>query len=135
MFTTVASYSDPLEAHLACGLLQAEGLDARLDDTGTAIANWEWRLAIGGMRLRVPDAQAIHARRVLAELDAGAYALDTAEDEATDAAEAAADDARLLPPDRESVSSRLAWAALMLLGLPLPWRRRRGAADEVVRKA
>lgn len=133
MFTTVASYSDPIEAQLALGLLQAEGIPGRLDDIGTAIANWEWRLAIGGIRLRVPDAQAVHARRVLAALDAGEYALD--EDGqpsdgpaaggpagATDAPSAAG---ALQPPSRETLSSRIAWAALMLLGLPLPWRRRR----------
>src|SRR5690606_30402240 len=105
-------------------------------DTGTAIANWEWRLAIGGMRLRVPDAQVLHARRVLAALDAGEYALeDTDIEETRDAGEA--DALRvdgLQPPDRESLSSRLAWAALMLFGLPLPWRRRRGD-DTVVRRA
>src|SRR5690606_31340776 len=123
MFTTVAAYSDPIEAQLALGLLQAEGIPARLDDTGTAIANWEWRLAIGGMRLRVPDAQAIHARRVLAALDAGEYAL--ADDHDASPGPAAHEDDALLPPPRESPSSRIALAALMLLGLPLPWRRRR----------
>ena len=135
MFTTVAAYTDPIEAQLALGLLQAEGIPARLDDTGTAIANWEWRLAIGGMRLRVPDEQAIHARRVLAALEAGEYALDDdaliGEDEAPCNAHAPPPGAATLqPPDRETLSSRIAWAALMLVGLPLPWRRRRsdGAA-------
>lgn len=131
MFTTVASYSDPIEAQLALGLLQAEGIPGRLDDIGTAIANWEWRLAIGGIRLRVPDAQAIHARRVLAALDAGEYALDDDAAAGDDTADGAAhartgDEADVLqPPSRESASSRIAWAALMLFGLPLPWRRRR----------
>ena len=145
MFTTVAAYTDPIEAQLALGLLQAEGIPARLDDTGTAIANWEWRLAIGGMRLRVPDAQVVHARRVLAALEAGEYALDDTfpADGAGPAAEHAAsrdDDARdahaaaLEAPFRESRSSRLAWAALMLFGIPLPWRRRRDDGT-VVRRA
>ncbi|MGY1530649.1 putative signal transducing protein [Luteimonas sp. A649] len=137
MFTTVAAYTDPIEAQLAAGLLQAEGIPARLDDTGTAIANWEWRLAIGGMRLRVPDAQAVHARRVLAALEAGEYALDddALYEEGCDGAGNAAQDAgELQPPDRESLSSRIAWAALMLLGLPLPWRRARNK-NSVVRRA
>ena len=131
MFTTVAAYSDPIEAQLALGLLQAEGIPGRLDDIGTAIANWEWRLAIGGIRLRVPDAQVIHARRVLAALEAGEYALDDDMPAADGAADGTAhartgDEADVLqPPSRESVSSRIAWAALMLFGLPLPWRRRR----------
>ena len=140
MFTTVAAYLDPIEAQLAAGLLQAEGIPARLDDTGTAIANWEWRLAIGGMRLRVPDAQAIHARRVLAALDAGEYSLDEHALDEGPLCGGGGEDSRdfmdgtsrkrrceadaLQPPYRESLSSRIAWAALMLFGLPLPWRRR-----------
>ena len=138
MFTTVAAYTDPIEAQLALGRLQAEGIPARLDDTGTAIANWEWRLAIGGMRLRVPDAQVIHARRVLAALDAGEYALDADWLDECSTGEDASDrdgtkalpradsglDATLEPPPRETLSSRIAWAALMLFGIPVPWRRR-----------
>lgn len=147
MFTTVAAYSDPIEAQIALGLLQAEGIPARLDDIGTAIANWEWRLAIGGMRLRVPDAQAVHARRVLAALEAGEYALDDdvpdlAGDAGQDGSAGGGRGARrdgdgraagrgavepsgaLQAPYRESLSSRIAWAALMLFGIPLPWRRR-----------
>ena len=145
MFTTVAAYLDPIEAQLALGLLQAEGIPARLDDAGTAIANWEWRLAIGGIRLRVPDAQAIHARRVLAALDAGEYALG---EEACEAGAAPGDgpahgaradragdgDGALQPPYRESLSSRIAWAALMLFGLPLPWRRRPSDDGAAVRR-
>jgi len=134
MFTTIAAYLDPIEAQLALGLLQAEGIPARLDDSGTAIANWEWRLAIGGMRLRVPEEQALHARRVLAALDAGEYALDdgAADDGQQDSGHALAP---LQPPSRESLSSRLAWVALMLFGLPLPWRRDRDDDDAVVRRA
>lgn len=149
MFTTVAAYSDPIEAQIALGLLQAEGIPARLDDIGTAIANWEWRLAIGGVRLRVPDAQAMHARRVLAALEAGDYALGDAAVDGIDDPDAPAhtghsahpahsrhspphDAATLQPPDRESLSSRIAWVALMLFGLPLPWRR--GSNDKAVRQ-
>lgn len=152
MFTTVAAYSDPMEAQLALGLLQAEGIPARLDDIGTAIANWEWRLAIGGIRLRVPEAQAIHARRVLAALEAGEYAL---EDEGLCDGSSGDDGdgdrnagmpgghrdrghpspgtgtGALQPPSRETLSSRIAWAAFMLLGLPLPWRRRRDDGSRV----
>ena len=156
MFTTVAAYSDPMEAQLALGLLQAEGIPARLDDIGTAIANWEWRLAIGGIRLRVPDAQVMHARRVLAALEAGEYAL---EDESLCDGGSGDDDngdgdrnagmpgggrdrdrghpspgtgtGALQPPSRETLSSRIAWAAFMLLGLPLPWRRRRDDGSRV----
>lgn len=93
-------------------------------DDQLAVANWEWRLAVGGTRVRAPDAQADRARAVLRELDAGGYALEQ---------ELATPDATLRVPDRESWSSRLAWAALMLFGIPLPWRRTR--SDDAVREA
>lgn len=124
MHTTVATYLDPIEARIARGLLVAEGIEARLDDEHLALANWEWRLAIGGIRLQVPDGQAERARAVLRAMEEGAYAID--------------DEARPLPPglrapERESASSRLAWLALVLFGIPLPWRRRArpGMAREV----
>ncbi|GAA4856430.1 putative signal transducing protein [Luteimonas vadosa] len=122
MFTIVASYIDPIEAQFARGLLVSEGLDAHVSDEHIALANWEWRLAVGGTKLRVPDEQAARARAVLRAMDAGEYAL-------VDATEASACGA----PDRESASSRLAWLALILLSLPLPWRRREAHVEEAVR--
>lgn len=123
MFTTVASYHDPIEAHIACGRLRAEGIEAHVADDQMSVANWEWRLAVGGTRLRVADEDAVRARRVLRELDAGGYALET--DTPSDPA--------LQAPQLESWSSRIAWVALMLFNIPLPWRRRN--SDDVVREA
>ena len=125
MFTTIAHYTDPIEAHLARGRLLSEGIDAHLGDEHLAAANWEWRLAVGGVKLRVADRDVERAKIVLQSLDAGEYALADIESE----------DARdLHAPDRESWSSRLAWVGLMLFGIPLPWRRRTASDDEVVRK-
>lgn len=121
MFTTVASYLDPLEAQIARGLLASEGIDVHIGGEHAAIANWEWRLAIGGTRLLVPDAQAARARDVLRAMDAGDYAIDDDEDPAPG----------MLAPERESRSGRLAWLALMLVGIPLPWRRRKPGGDVV----
>ncbi len=124
MLTTIAHYIDPIEAHLARGRLLSEGIDAHLGDEHLAMANWEWRLAIGGVKLRVADEDVARARIVLQALDAGDYALGDGEPD---------DDHALHAPDRESGSSRLAWLALILLGIPLPWRRRKTTDDEVVR--
>jgi hypothetical protein len=123
MFTTIASYHDPIEAHIACGRLRAEGIDAHVADDQMAVANWEWRLAVGGTRLRVADTDAERARYVLRELDAGSYALE----EANDCDE-------LYAPPRESWSSRIAWVALILFNVPLPWRRKPFSDYEAIRK-
>ena len=102
----------------------------------------------------MPDAQAIHARRVLAALEAGEYALDdeglgdgSGGDDGDGDGERNAgmpgsgrdrghsppgrDKGALQPPSRETLSSRIAWAAFMLLGVPLPWRRRRDDGSRV----
>ena len=113
MLATVARFADLLEAQIACGRLRAEGVDAHVADAHMGLANWEWRLAVGGTRVLVDEADAERARKVMRDLDAGLYALD---------AESAEEP--LHPPSRESRSSRIAWIALMLFGLPLPWRRK-----------
>lgn len=115
MPVVIAHFHDPLQARIVLGRLQAEGIQATLDDEHMLLASWEWRLAVGGARLRVPEAQAARARAVLGEIDGGRFAL---HDEAAEVADAGAD------ADRESPSSRLAWLALMLFGVPVPWRRR-----------
>lgn len=120
MFTTIAHYTDPIEAHLARGRLLSEGIEAHLDDEHLAYANWEWRLATGGVKLRVLDIHAERAHAVLRAMEAGDYALVEDGD---------AHDPALQPPYRESWSSRLAWLALMLYGIPLPWRRRHDDED------
>ncbi|MCD9029127.1 DUF2007 domain-containing protein [Luteimonas sp. BDR2-5] len=118
MTVIVARYADPLEAQIAAGLLQAEGIDVHLGDQHMALANWEWRLAIGGVKLHVRDDQLAHAREVIRRLDAGEFRLPA--DEADDDPATDAD----VAPNRESWSSRLAYVALMLFAIPLPWRRR-----------
>lgn len=116
MHRTVASYLDPIEAHIVCGRLQAEGVDAHVADDQMNLANWEWRQAIGGTKVRVTDAQFEQARGVIAELDGGGFTLDP---EAGTAA----------PPHRETWSSRLAILFGLGFGLPLPWRRRQMEGD------
>src|SRR3546814_12872338 len=74
MFTTVAHYTDPIEAHLARRRLLSEGIDAPLGDEHLAMANWERRPAVGGVKTRLADCDAGGARARLARGDAGANA-------------------------------------------------------------
>lgn len=140
MTVIVARYTDPLEAQIACGLLRAEGIDAHTGDENTAIANWEWRLAIGGTKVRVAGADAERARAVIRRLDAGEFALaDDVDVEDGSAGDGDGDghaepgeivldagSGRHRALDHESASSRVAWLALVLFAIPLPWRRRGG---------
>lgn len=122
MFTIVAHYHDPIEAHIARGLLASEGIEAHVGDDQIALANWESRLATGGTKLRVPHAQAERAHAILRAMEAGEYQVHDG-----------GPTMGLRTPDRESASSRIAWLALMLLSIPLPWRRRALRDDEAAR--
>lgn len=117
MSVTIAHFHDPLQARIVLGRLQAEGIAATLGDEHTLLANWEWRLAVGGARLRVDEADAERARALLRAIDSGAFAID-------DGDSAAHAGTTVEAATGETTSSRLAWLALMLFGIPLPWRRR-----------
>jgi len=110
MYLTVAAYTDPILAQLVRGRLEAEGVVAVVADEHTALAWWNLRQALGGVKVRVAAVQFDEARRIVRSLDAGDFAL---EDE---------EPARA-PLDRETFSSRLAYALLFLFSLPVPWSR------------
>ena len=117
MYRTIASYLDPIEAHIVCGRLRAEGIDAHVADDQMNLANWEWRQAIGGTKVRVVDGQFEQARVLIGALDQGEFSLD--------------DDTSNTPaPDRETWSSRLALVFGLGFGVPLPWRRKPIASTE-----
>jgi putative signal transducing protein len=66
----VARFTDPLEAAMARGALEAAGIEAELRDA--AMAGLQLGNAVGGAKLVVAPADAAHARALLAELAAGA---------------------------------------------------------------
>ena len=111
MYRTVAAYPDPLLAHIVRGRLEAEGIAAWLADEHSVLMNWDWRLALGGVKVRVATERFDEARALVRELDGGAFAIAVDEDDP-------------LPACRETWSSRLAYFALFAMSLPLPWSRR-----------
>jgi hypothetical protein len=115
MLRTIARYPDPIEAHIVCGRLRAEGIEAQVADDQMNLANWEWRQALGGTRILVLEDDAARARALIAEIDGGAFTLE---------------DAPAPVADHETPSSRVAWVFAILFGIPLPWRRRRPAQNE-----
>lgn len=118
MFVTIACYLDPMEAHIVLGRLQAEGLTGYVADSHQIIADWGWRLALGGAKVRVPRDQALEAHRLLDAIAAGEFLSEG--ERATGSF-----------PDRDTPSVRLAYFALFVLQLPLPWRRRPLPDDDI----
>ena len=67
---TVARYFDRSEALVAASLLEAEGIPARLADEQMTQIAWIYTLALGGVRLEVPDDRLEEAQALLAASDA-----------------------------------------------------------------
>jgi len=86
---TIASFDNQVDAHIAIGRLQAEGIDAELADAHLVQTDWLYGAALGGIKVQVPAAQAAWARDILAE-DHSAGLADDGEDRPTDSGEAEA---------------------------------------------
>ncbi len=63
---TVATFENIVDAHIALGRLQAEGIPCHLSDENLVQADWLYSIAVGGIKLQVEADFADHARRVLA---------------------------------------------------------------------
>lgn len=72
-FVTMEAFSNPIEAHIAKGLLESEGIPASLGSEHHVWAAWHLSQALGGVRLQVPTECAALARDVLARLRRGEY--------------------------------------------------------------
>ena len=53
-FVTVRAFTSVSDAQLACTVLQAAGLDARLGDEHLVSMQWLYSNAVGGVKLQVP---------------------------------------------------------------------------------
>lgn len=104
-FVQFSRYLQPMEAYILQGRLAAEGIDAHLAGVDTVGTNPLWFNAMGGVRLFVPRAQCAHARDIMAQREAGDYALQE------DAPGAASSD---------TVKRRFGWIVLVLPALLLP---------------
>lgn len=64
---TVATFGEPLDAHLCCNWLGAEGIEAAIIDEHIAGLNWLYTAATGGAKVQVRRGQAERARALLRE--------------------------------------------------------------------
>jgi rubredoxin len=62
---TVATYSQPVQAHLARTQLESEGIRCVVGDEHLVRVDWLLSNAIGGVKLKVHSTDAEHAREVL----------------------------------------------------------------------
>src|SRR5262245_48760360 len=71
-------FLSPLDAQVFAARLREEGVDAQLMDADTVYANgvFPYSLALGGVRVMVPESQLEHAGHVRDAYNAGEFAID-----------------------------------------------------------
>lgn len=73
MWTTVATFQEPGEAHMFCDRLHAEGVPAIIAHEYHIATAWYLSQALGGVKVQVPDDRQSDARTIAALCDAGAF--------------------------------------------------------------
>jgi hypothetical protein len=123
----VASYSQPVEAHLARTKLESEGIPCVVNDEHLVRVDWFLSNAVGGVKLMVPRTEAQRARDALRprpRLVAVAGRRATADGE-TVCPRCRSDDVYYSRYNR-----RVAGVFILLLGFLIPWRDRRWTCTE-----
>jgi len=113
-WTTVDRFFHPTDAHIAAGKLESESIPVFLLGINHASANWLLSNALGGIRLQVPASYVDDARQILAQI---AKPSDKGEDECP---ECGGSDISAM-----SNSRKVAFLAVHLFSIPLPWRTSR----------
>lgn len=113
-FVTIDRFFHPTEAHIAAGVLQAEGIPVHLLGINHASANWLVTGALGGIQLQVPAEFAALSRKLIADVQP----LDDPEINRCP-------NCGSLDISSTSGSWKLAFLAVHLFSIPLPWRKDR----------
>lgn len=66
-YVTVASFLELTQAHLVCGGLRWRGIDAVVMDESVIALNWNYGIALGGVKVKVRVEDEREARALLAE--------------------------------------------------------------------
>jgi hypothetical protein len=123
VFATAASFQDPIEAQIVCGLLQSAGIDAMVADFNLISVNWPMAQALGGVKVQVPHADLDEARKLIAAYEAGELRRGGGDSENEDRCGlcGGTDLAKVVPASQKA----LALAAFAVAAAPISTRTRR----------
>jgi tetratricopeptide (TPR) repeat protein len=123
---TIATFSHPLQAHIARSRLEVEGIWAFVADESTVTANWFFSNYLGGIRLQVRSEDAQKASEILEgepepieweqEDDVDDIEEMEEEDEPQKSPRCGSEDIRY-----EKYATKSFFLSLLLLGFPLPF--------------
>lgn len=113
-WVTVDLFFHPTDAHIAAGRVESEGIPVFLLGINHASVNWLLSIALGGIQLQVPAQFVADARTMLTEFGPGE---DNSEDQCPECASTNIWTA--------SISWKIAFLAIHLFSLPVPWRNKK----------
>ena len=122
MLITIATFTNPLEAHIVRGRLETEGIETFVAHEHHIWANWFLSTALGGVKLQVRPEDAQRAGEILQQEQAGDY-----EALITDAAEEPPSAQPTCPMCHSEditpvrLSGRISLLIVWLSSLPLPY--------------
>jgi len=74
-FVTVAQFLDPTDAHIMRSCLEAAGVPAIVADANMVQMHSLLSIAVGGVRIRVPESYVAEAKDVIEAFNRGDFAL------------------------------------------------------------
>ena len=113
-WTTVDRFFHPTDAHIAAGRLESEGIPVFLLGINHASVNWLLSNALGGIRLQVPAQYVDEARAILADT------VQASSEQNDSCPNCGSNDTSAM-----SNSRKIAFLAVHLFSLPVPWRNSR----------
>jgi len=81
MLITVATFTNPIEAHIVRGRLECEEIPAFVSHEHHIWAKWSLSQALGGVKIQVAPSLAQQASQIISEINAGVFALTPEADE------------------------------------------------------
>jgi hypothetical protein len=113
-WTTVDRFFHPTDAHIAAGRLESDGIPVFLLGINHASVNWLLSNALGGIRLQVPAQYVDEARAILADT------IQASSEQNDSCPNCGSNDTSAM-----SNSRKIAFLAVHLFSLPVPWRNSR----------
>ena len=121
----VASFSQPVEAHLARTKLESEGIPCMVGDENLVRVDWLLSNAVGGVKLMVPAGELERAREALRPRPRLVVVSNNAPEGELICPRCHSDDVYYSRFNR-----RIAGFFILLLGFLIPWRDRRWACTQ-----
>ncbi|MFT2010160.1 DUF2007 domain-containing protein [Pontibacter sp. 13R65] len=128
---TIATFSQPTEAHILKGRLESEGIPCYLGDEHIVGAHPFYSVAVGGVKLQVEEQHAEEARELVNRIQSGRGHLDADEDIELAPPMQQHEPAMLCPicdsdhVREENYSKTVFSFSYLLLGFPLPFFNRK----------